>query len=92
MIQAAAAGASDQGIKFGVEEIDLEFAVELRQDISAKAGFKAWVVSGDLGATGGRSSTHRVSIKLRPTDAATGAVLSIGNDTKVNLDTFSSAG
>lgn len=87
---AAAAGATEQGIKFGVEEIDLEFAVELRQDSNAKAGFKAWVISGDLSATSGRSSTHRVSIKLRPVDATTGAVLSIGSDTEANLDVFAS--
>ncbi|WP_446033605.1 trypco2 family protein [Streptomyces olivaceus] len=92
LILAAAAGAAEQEIKFDVEEISLEFAVELRQDVNAKAGFKAWVMSGDLGVANGRGVTHRVSMKLRPADARNGEVVSIGNDSEVNLDAFTSAG
>ncbi|MFF7976840.1 trypco2 family protein [Streptomyces sp. NPDC007905] len=62
----AAARGSGQEITFRVGPIELEFAVELRQDVKAKAGFKAWVVSGDgeAGAAWGRA--HRVKVALTP--------------------------
>jgi hypothetical protein len=39
-----------QEIAFKVGPVELEFAVELRTDAKAKAGFKAWVVSADAEA------------------------------------------
>jgi hypothetical protein len=50
LLTAAAQGAG-QEIAFVVGPIEMEFAVELRADAKAKAGFKAWVVS--AGVEGG---------------------------------------
>jgi hypothetical protein len=77
-----------QQIKFEVEEIDLEFVVELRRDVNAKAGFRAWVTSVDLQGGAARNSTHRVSIKLRPKESGSGNPLEIGNQSKVDMGEF----
>jgi hypothetical protein len=63
---AAAARGADQDVEFVVGPIELEFAVELRQDAKAKAGFKAWVISGDVEAGAGRTTKHRVTVSLTP--------------------------
>jgi hypothetical protein len=63
----AAARGVDQEIAFAVGPIELEFAVELRADATAKAGFKAWVLaSAEVEAGVGRASTHRVTVTLTP--------------------------
>src|SRR4051812_33004827 len=62
----SATRAVGQQLSFTVGPIEMEFAVELRQDAHAKAGFKAWVLSGEVqgGVTRGRA--HRVLITLTP--------------------------
>lgn len=65
LTEAAACG-NGQGIIFQVGPIELEFTVELRQDVKAKAGFRAWVVSGDGEAGMARGRTHRVKVALTP--------------------------
>lgn len=65
LVHAAARGIG-QRVEFLVGPIELEFAVELRQDAKAKAGFKAWVASGDAEGGLSRVRTHRVSITLTP--------------------------
>ncbi|MFF4838345.1 trypco2 family protein [Streptomyces sp. NPDC001315] len=65
LLQAAARGAG-QDLTFKVGPVELEFAVELRTDAKAKAGFKAWVVTGDVETGLVRARTHRVKIGLTP--------------------------
>ncbi|WP_235057958.1 trypco2 family protein [Yinghuangia soli] len=60
----AAAGAPD--LEFAVGPIEMEFEVELRRDASAKAGFKAWVLSGETSAGIAQTRTHRISVSLTP--------------------------
>ncbi|HET8681205.1 MAG TPA: trypco2 family protein [Micromonosporaceae bacterium] len=56
-----------QEIAFAVGPIEMEFAVELRADAKAKAGFKAWVLaSAEVEAGVSRGRTHRVTITLTP--------------------------
>ncbi|MFF4407323.1 trypco2 family protein [Streptomyces sp. NPDC001262] len=62
----ASATASHEDLRFEVGPIGMEFTVELRRDMSAKAGFKTWVVSGDAEAKAGRTRTHKVSLTLTP--------------------------
>src|SRR6266508_2765905 len=53
--------------KGGVVDIEMEFAVELRADAKAKAGFKAWVLaSAEVEAGVSRGRTHRVMVTLTP--------------------------
>lgn len=65
LLSAAARGVG-QEVEFVVGPIELEFAVELRKEAKAKAGFKAWVVSGDVEAGASRTERHRVTVSLTP--------------------------
>lgn len=65
LLAAAVAGAGSQ-IAFAVGPIELEFAVELKADAKAKAGFKAWVVTAGAEAGVSRGRTHKVKVTLTP--------------------------
>jgi hypothetical protein len=75
---AAAARGVGQAIAFAVGPIEMEFAVELRADAHAKAGFKAWVVSGEVAAGVERGRTHRVVFTLTPKQPGGGDLLISG--------------
>ena len=69
LVEAAARGVG-QAVAFTVGPIEMEFAVELRADARAKAGFKAWVLSGEVG--GGverRGVPSRSSVHVDPETA-----------------------
>ncbi|WUA85821.1 hypothetical protein OHO81_44420 [Streptomyces pseudovenezuelae] len=72
---AAAAQGAGEDLTFKVGPVELEFAVELRADAKVKAGFKAWVVSGDVEAGVARGRTHRVKLTLTPQQASGGDLL-----------------
>lgn len=74
LLEAAAAGAGED-LTFQVGPVELEFTVELRADAKVKAGFKAWVVSGDVEAGMARARTHRVKLTLTPQQAGGGDLL-----------------
>ena len=80
LLEAVARGAG-QEVLFKVGPVQLEFAVELRADAKAKAGFKAWVVSGDLEGAAGRTRTHRVTVSLTPQRPGGGDLL-VGGDSE----------
>lgn len=65
LMDAAAQGA-DRGIAFEVGPIEIEFQVELRQDVRVKSGFRAWVLTADADAGVARGRGHRVSLTLTP--------------------------
>jgi hypothetical protein len=79
LLTAAARGAG-QDLVFAVGAIELELAVELRADAKARAGFKAWVVSGDAEAGASRSRTHRVTLSLTPRRVDGGDLLVAGDN------------
>jgi hypothetical protein len=81
---AAAERGVGQGLEFVVGPIELEFAVELRRDAKAKAGFKAWVVSGDVEAGAGWTRKHRVQVSLTPRKPGGGDWLVAGQSTGVD--------
>jgi hypothetical protein len=78
LVAAAKRGVGQQ-VAFTAGPIELVFAVELRQDAKAQAGFRAWVVSGDVAAGAGQSRTHRMKITLTP-QLPGGADLRISGD------------
>lgn len=65
LLEAAARG-EGSGLVFEVEQVQLEFTVELRKDAGTKAGFKAWVVSGQSEHSSSGSKGHRVAVTLHP--------------------------
>ncbi|MFF4230068.1 trypco2 family protein [Streptomyces sp. NPDC001820] len=78
LLQAAARG-TGQDLAFKVGPVELEFAVELREDAKVKAGFKAWVVTGDVEAGMARGRTHRVTLTLTPQKPGGGDLLVQGS-------------
>ncbi|MER6233382.1 trypco2 family protein [Streptomyces sp. NPDC001663] len=78
LLEAAGRGAG-QSVRFAVDSIELEFTVQVRRDITGKAGVKAWVVTAGVDVTRGRADTQRVKLSLSPKDAVTGRTLEIGN-------------
>jgi len=77
LLEAARRGVG-QGIVFEVGPIEMEFAVELRVDATAKTGFKAWVMTADVEAGVARGRTHRVMVTLTPKRPDGGDVLISG--------------
>ncbi|MBR7834236.1 hypothetical protein KDL01_13255 [Actinospica durhamensis] len=80
LLVAAARGAGSE-VRFAVSEVLLEFAVELREDRNAQAGFRAWVLSAQAEGSSSRADTHRVSVRLTP-QAADGAAYLIAGDAR----------
>ncbi|MGW8365901.1 trypco2 family protein [Streptomyces wedmorensis] len=74
LLEAAARVGEDPGVVFAVGPVEMDFEVELRADVKAKAGFKLWAVSAQAEAGMSRGRTHRVSFTLTP-KAASGADL-----------------
>lgn len=65
LLNAAARGAGND-VTFQVGPIQMEFTVELRRDVRARGGIKAYVLSGEVDAGRSRTRTHRVSFTLEP--------------------------
>ena len=65
LVEAAARRTTDD-LGFQVGPVEMEFVVELKADAKAKAGFKAWVVTGNAEAGISRGRTQRVKIVLTP--------------------------
>jgi hypothetical protein len=75
LLEAAWRGAGED-VGFVVGPIEMEFTVELRADVKAKAGFKAWVLASaevQAGVAAGR--THTVKVTLTPRGADGGDLL-----------------
>jgi NTP-dependent ternary system trypsin peptidase co-occuring protein len=71
-LRAAMAEGEGEQVRFDVDEVEMEFAVEVRRDERAEGGIRVWVAS--VGVSGGESSatTHRLRVTLSATDMATG--------------------
>jgi Trypsin-co-occurring domain 2 len=77
----------NEGIRFEVGDITMEFSVEIRKDSRAKLGFTAWVIT--AGAEGGiaRSDVHKVTLSLRPRQA-NGEPVEVSDDTRGGTELF----
>ncbi|MFF4779099.1 trypco2 family protein [Microtetraspora fusca] len=71
LAEAMAAGEGER-LKFDVGPVELEFVVELRRDVEAKAGVKVWVVEAGGSGTVSRGSTHTLKVTLNPVDSTSG--------------------
>jgi hypothetical protein len=77
LLEAVSRGAGAE-IAFVAGVIELEFAVELRRDVKAQTGFKAWVVTGEASGGVAHARTHRVKVALTPRAADGGDLLISG--------------
>ncbi|MDH6116773.1 trypco2 family protein [Kitasatospora sp. GAS204B] len=66
---AAAERAAGERFQFEVGPVELEFSVELRRDVTAKGGVKAWVLHADAAAGAGRTRSHKITVSLTPRDS-----------------------
>ncbi|MEU3461714.1 trypco2 family protein [Streptomyces sp. NPDC006733] len=88
----AAARGSGKNVRFEVGDIHMEFSVEIRRDVTGKAGVKAWVVDAGAETTRSRGRTHTVSFTLKPKNAATGGHLDVHMDDEGSSSHFTDAG
>ncbi|MFC5216817.1 trypco2 family protein [Streptomyces coerulescens] len=84
----AAARSSGQDVIFEVGDIELEFGVELRKDVTGGVKVKAWVV--EAGADGGAGSTrtHRVAMTLKALDSRTGQPWKVRSENRGSVGRF----
>lgn len=79
-LKEASVDAKDEDIQMDVDALELEFTVEIRRDLKAKGGVKAWVISADAEAGLTRIGTHKVCISLKPRVKLTGESVAVGDD------------
>ncbi|MEU5275134.1 trypco2 family protein [Streptomyces asoensis] len=65
----AACQGEDSAVRFTVDTVQLEFAIEVRRTGTAGGGVRAWVVSADGRDERARTSTQRITVCLRGDDA-----------------------
>ncbi|MBT2391080.1 hypothetical protein J7E87_17000 [Streptomyces sp. ISL-1] len=53
-------------LKFSVERVNLEFAVQVRREGSGRAELRIGVVTAGAGGTAARDTTHTIQIELKP--------------------------
>ncbi|MET7713315.1 trypco2 family protein [Streptomyces sp. NPDC005407] len=53
-------------LKFSVERVNLEFAVQVRREGSGRAELRIGVVTAGAGGTSARDTTHTIQIELKP--------------------------
>jgi hypothetical protein len=85
--QAQSEGAHSS-MKFLVEKVSVEFAVQIRREANAKAGLRIGVVTADGGGSASRDTTHRISVELKPHDGTVrpdGPHVSVGGDNQPQL-------
>lgn len=79
-LKEASVSARDDDIQMDVDALELEFTVEVKRDLKAKGGVKAWVVNADAEAALARTGTHKVTISLKPRVKLTGESVAVGDD------------
>lgn len=57
---------SASALRFAVERVSLEIAVQVRREGSGRAGLRIGVVTADLGGGVSRDTTHRIQVDLLP--------------------------
>ncbi|MFD5028839.1 trypco2 family protein [Streptomyces sp. NPDC058220] len=63
--QAQHSGA-ESDLRFSVESVNLEFAVQVRKEGSGRAGVQIGVIAVGAGGSASRDTTHRITIELKP--------------------------
>ena len=85
MLRTELAQAQDEGeghqFRFEITEAEAEFLIEIDAEGGAEAGASIGVVTLKTGGKVSRADTHRLTLKLRITDEATG-----GRNLEVNRD------
>ncbi|MEU5398282.1 trypco2 family protein [Streptomyces sp. NPDC005963] len=67
-LEAAQRSAEGSRLRFLVERVDVEFAVQIRQEGNGRGGLRIGVLTAEAGASVSRERTHRIAIELKPHD------------------------
>lgn len=67
-LEAAQRNAEQSRLRFLVERVNIEFAVQVRQEGGGRGGLRIGVLTAEAGASVSRESTHRIEIELKPHD------------------------
>ncbi|TDC25080.1 hypothetical protein E1265_07880 [Streptomyces sp. 8K308] len=70
---------ADDGVRFAVRQVSLEFAVQVHQAGDGRAGLRIGVLTADVGGGVSRDRTHRIQVELGPEDGA-GGMLRVGRE------------
>ncbi|MCM2394055.1 trypco2 family protein [Streptomyces albipurpureus] len=84
----AATRATGKPVLFEVGDIEMEFTIELRKDVSGGLKAKAWVLEAGADITRSTGRTHRVAFTLKPKNAQTGGGWLVGNDEDASTGDF----
>ncbi|MGK5529756.1 trypco2 family protein [Streptomyces sp. URMC 129] len=64
-------------VRFSVERVQLEFAVQVHRGGDARAGLRIGVLTADAGGGISRDATHRIQVELTP-ETEDGGTLHVG--------------
>jgi hypothetical protein len=67
LTQARADGEA-QTLRFAVEKVSLEFAVQVHRTGDGRTGLRIGVLTAELGGGVARDTTHRIQVELQPVD------------------------
>lgn len=84
----AATRATGKPVLFEVGDIEMEFTIELRKDVTGGLKARAWVLEGGADRTQSTGRTHRVAFTLKPKNAQTGGGWLVGNDDDADTSGF----
>jgi hypothetical protein len=79
-IQAARHGAIGQEIAFDVEEIHVEFLLEIVKEATGNSGISFGVVSFGMRGAATTGSTHKLTLTLKPRDSFRGGSVAISGE------------
>ncbi|MGP4111442.1 trypco2 family protein [Streptomyces sp. 4N509B] len=57
-----------QPMRFVVQQVSLEFAVQVHRSGDGRTGLRIGVLTADLGGGASRDTTHRIQVDLQPVD------------------------
>lgn len=79
-LEAAMAAAEHSKLKFEVESVEMEFAVDIREDKQLTGGVDVRVLSLGRAKSAGHTDAHRLKIVLHPREIGTGEPVRISDD------------
>jgi hypothetical protein len=67
-------------LRFSVEKVNLEFAVQVRREGSGRAELRIGVLTAGGGGTAARDVTHTIQIEMKPHDGEGTPFISVGGE------------
>ncbi|MDT0309029.1 trypco2 family protein [Streptomyces sp. DSM 44917] len=67
-----------ESVRFAVDRVHLEFAVQVHRAADGRAGLRIGVLTADVGGGASRDTTHRIEVELTPETEEPGGMLRVG--------------